>query len=63
MLLKANVHKIRNDLRRKLCNNLAMMAGNPSGCFQQKNVKDVLYTGGLGRRALARWYYSRFCKV
>ena len=49
-----NVHKIRNDLRRKLtmvdtlslCDNVAMVTGNLSQHLQEKKLKDELCPGG-----------------
>ena len=49
-----NVHKIRNDLRRELtmdnklslCDNVAMVTGNLSRYFQERNLKDELCPEG-----------------
>ena len=67
-----HVNEIRNDLRRELtmgdklslCDNVAIMVtGNLSRYLQEKNVMDELCPGGLGRKALARWWCSCCCKV
>ena len=69
--VETNVSKIRNDLRRELtvgdklvlCDNVAMVTGNPSQYLQEKISKMSCVLGGLGRRALARWRRSCCCKV
>ena len=66
-----NANKIRNDLRRELtmgdklllCDNVAMVTGNLSRYFMEKNLKDELCPGGLVIRALARWWCSYCYKV
>ena len=66
-----NIHKIRNDLRRELtmgdkltlCDKVAMVARNLSQCLQEKISRMRCVLGGLGRRALARWWCSYYYKV
>ena len=60
--VETNVSKIRNDLRRELtvgdklalCDNVAMLTGNPSRCLQEKNLKDELCPGGVWKEGASK---------
>ena len=60
--VETNVSKIHNDLRRELtmgdklilCDNVAMVTGNPSRYLQEENLKDELCPGGAWKKGASK---------